>query len=184
MKHTALHHYHRSAGAIWTNRHGWEVPARFLSAEEEATFTRAGVGMSDISYLQKVEVPEPQPGSWKLGSKRHLLIGEPPIENYAGGWDVTSVYSAFRLLGPKTRDVLRKLTSLNVSDPSLPNRACGQTSVAHIHAILLREDLGALLSYTLLTSREYGESVWESILHAGREFKIVPIGVDALDLLR
>jgi glycine cleavage system aminomethyltransferase T len=184
MKRTALHHQHQSAGVIWANRHGWEIPAFFLGAEQEAAHARTGVGISDTSYLQKFEIQEVQPDSWKLGSKRYLVIGEPPIGGCPGGWDITSVYSAFRLIGPKSRDVLRKLTSLNVSDSSLPSHSCGQANVAHVHTILLREDLGMLLSYTMLISREYSESVWESVRHAGREFNIVPLGVDAVDLLR
>ena len=184
MKHTALHHCHQSAGATWANRHGWEVPGFFVGAEKEAASARIGVGISDVSFLQKLEARVARAGSWKLGSKRYLIIGEPPIENPSGGWDVTGVYSAFRLVGPQSRDVLRKVTSLNVSDTTLANGSCGQANLAHVHAILLREDLGPHLSYVILISREYGESVWESLLHAGHEFHIVPIGVEAVGLLR
>jgi glycine cleavage system aminomethyltransferase T len=32
-------------------------------------------------------------------------------------------------------------------------------------------------------SREYGESVWEAILHAGHEFELAPVGVKTLEFL-
>jgi glycine cleavage system aminomethyltransferase T len=184
MKQTALRHCHQSAGATWAHRHGWEIPAFFVGAEKEAAGARLGVGIADVSYLGKFEARESQAGSWKLGSKRYLIVGEPPIENPSGGLDVTGVYSAFRMIGPQSRDVLRKVTSLNVCDPSLANGSCGQANLAHVHAILLRDDLGPQLSFIVLVSREYGESTWESILHAGEEFHIVAMGVEALELLR
>ena len=40
-----------------------------------------------------------------------------------------------------------------------------------------------LPAYHLLVSREYGESVWDAILHAGHEFHIAPFGLKALEFL-
>jgi glycine cleavage system aminomethyltransferase T len=96
---------------------------------------------------------------------------------------VTSVYAQFLLAGPRSCDILRKLTSLNLSDGSLPDFSCGQSRVAHVRAIVLRKDIGKLPAYHLLVSREYGESVWESVLHAGKEFNLSPFGLEAQQLL-
>jgi heterotetrameric sarcosine oxidase gamma subunit len=84
--------------------------------------------------------------------------------------DVTSAYAQFVLTGPRSRDVLRKLTSLNVSDRRLPNLACAQTSLAHVHALVLRKDLPSIPAFHLLITRDYSESIWKSLLHAGAEF--------------
>jgi sarcosine oxidase, subunit alpha len=97
--------------------------------------------------------------------------------------DVTSVYAQLLLAGPKSREVLRKLSSLNVSESALPDLRCGQSEVAHVRAIVLRQDLGPIPAFHLLVSREYGESVWEAILHAGQEFDLAPFGFEALKLL-
>jgi glycine cleavage system aminomethyltransferase T len=94
---------------------------------------------------------------------------------------VTSVYAQFLLAGPRSRDILRKLTSLNVS--ALQNLACGQVSLAHVQSTVLRDDLQDLPAFHVLVSREYGESVWEAILHAGQEFELAPIGLKALEFL-
>ena len=56
--------------------------------------------------------------------------------------------------------------------------------MAHVHAVVLRKDLKGILAYHLLVSREYGESVWESVLHAGHEFHILPFGLQAQRLLQ
>ncbi len=98
--------------------------------------------------------------------------------------DVTSVYAQFLLAGPLCRKVLGKLTSLNLSENSLPDLSCGQSSLAHVHAIILRKDFGGTPAYHLLVSREYGESVWESVLHAGHEFHLSPFGLRSQQLLK
>ena len=62
----------------------------------------------------------------------------------------TSVFAQFLLAGPRSRDVLRKLTSLNVSASALPDLACGQASLAHVRAIILRQDLGNEPAFALV----------------------------------
>ena len=123
----------------------------------------------------------PQGQAWRLGRRHVLLTCDPTaraaalasLENLSPPvyvTDVTSVYKQFLLAGPRGRDVLRKLTSLNVS--KLPDLACAQASLAHVHALVLRQDLGSVPAFHLLTTRDYAESVWESLLHAGAEFGI------------
>ena len=87
-------------------------------------------------------------------------------------------------MGPRSRDVLSKLTSLNLSESSLVDSSSAQASMAHVHATVLRKDLKGIPAFQLLVSREYGESVWESVLHAGHEFHIAPFGLRALRLLQ
>jgi glycine cleavage system aminomethyltransferase T len=101
----------------------------------------------------------------------------------SGGTDVTSVYANFRLVGPMGRGVLSKLTSLNLSDVAVPNLACAQANVAHVHGIVLRKDIGSTPAFYLLVGREYAESVWQSIAHAGDEFHLCPFGLEALQSL-
>lgn len=98
--------------------------------------------------------------------------------------DVTAVYAQFLLAGPRCRDILCKLTSLNLSESSLPDLSCGQASLAHVRAIILRKDFDGAPAYHLLVSREYGESIWDSVLHASREFDVAPFGLEAQQLLR
>jgi glycine cleavage system aminomethyltransferase T len=183
MKHSALFHLHARSGATFAEHHGWEMPGSFTAPEAEASALRTGVGLADISYRTKFESKaQPQRFWWRLASNHYLTIGEPPLEAPAGATDVTCVYANLLLAGPHSRDVLAKLTSLNCE--RLPNQSCGQASVAHTHAVVLREDLGSLPAFHLLVSREYSESVWESILHAGYEFHLHPFGLRAFELLR
>jgi glycine cleavage system aminomethyltransferase T len=98
--------------------------------------------------------------------------------------EVTSVYAQLLLAGPRSREVLSKLTSLNLSENARGNLTGAQANVAHVHAIVLRQDLAGILAYHLLVGRDYGESVWESVLHAGHEFQITPFGLQALRQLQ
>ncbi|HXN22790.1 MAG TPA: hypothetical protein VOA41_08620 [Candidatus Dormibacteraeota bacterium] len=185
MKRSALFHLHQRAGATFVEYHGWELPAFFASPQQERSQVRESVGLADLSHLAKFDLKvKPEGHCWSLGADHYLVITEPRLDPPPGATDVTSVYTSFRLAGPRTRDVLNKLTSLNVADAALPNRSCAQSSLAHVHTIVLREDMGSIPAFHLLVSREYGESVWEAIVHAGNEFHLCPLGLEAVQLFR
>jgi glycine cleavage system aminomethyltransferase T len=183
MKRSALFHLCRRDGASFMEHHGWTLPAFFQSPEAEAQGALARVGIADISYRAKFEGrTRPERYGWLLGANHYLTIGEPPLDPPSGATDVSSVYANLLLAGPRGEEVLAKLTSLRLS--GLPNGACAQASVAHAHAMVLREDLPQTPAYHILISREYAESVWESILHAGHEYHLQPFGLQALGRLR
>ena len=184
MKRSALYSLHLRAGANFAEYSGWELPAFFASREQEAARIRKTVGLADVSHSLKIDSrSKPQQPSWRLGANHYLTVGESTGTPPADGIDVTSVYAALRLAGPRTKDVLNKLTSLNLADASLPNLSCAQASLAHVPGIFLREDIGPIPGFHLLVTRDCAESVWEAILHAGHEFHICPSGLDALRLL-
>jgi sarcosine oxidase gamma subunit len=65
--------------------------------------------------------------------------------------------------------VLRKLTTLNVSDSAMPMGDARQTRLAHVNAIILRSE-----GFLILNTRDVAEHVWEALLHAGgRPFGMV-----------
>ncbi len=80
--------------------------------------------------------------------------------------DVTSIYSAILLAGPSSREVLQKLTTLNVRDSAMPEGAARQTRLAHVNATILRSDCAGFL---ILNTRDVAEHVWEALLHAGAQ---------------
>jgi glycine cleavage system aminomethyltransferase T len=209
IRHTPLFHAHERAGASLMEHHGWKVPAYFTWAQREAEQLVKSAGLGDLSWTTKLDlkgwglktVPAvAEAHAWCLGPQHYLVTCEPPQRDAVTSQlrvlpasrdlslpppvyvtDVTSVYAQFLLAGPRSREILRKLTSLNVA--TLQNLTCGQTSLAHVHSTVLREDLDELPAFHILVSREYGESVWEAILHAGSEFHLVPFGMKALEFL-
>ena len=198
---SALDHWAEQAGAVFTTRGGWRTPARFADPREESAQIARAAGLVDVSWMTKLDLKGrgvealaafgEGVRSWTLGP-RHLLVTCAP-ENRASAaeqcasapgvltTDVTSVFAQFLLAGPCAREILAKLSSLNVSERALPDGGCAQTSLARTHATVLREDLGGLAAFHLLVARDYGEFAWEAALHAGREFKLAPFGLEALE---
>ena len=97
--------------------------------------------------------------------------------------DVTSAYTVIQVSGPRGREVLRKLTALDLGTEAFLDLACAQTGIAGVHALILRADMRALLSFQVCCGREFGAFVWDAILDAGREFGARPVGLAALRTL-
>jgi len=186
MKRSALFHHQEHLGATFVEYHGWQLADAFPTLESaEVAGVRNRVGLADISHRCKFETTaQPAQHWWRLRAGRYLMIGEPPLTPPPDATDVTSVYSNLLLAGPRSKDVLGKLSSLNTAEECLPNLSCAQTNVAHVHTIVLREDMGQLTAFYLLMTRDYAESVWDSVVHAGREFQLCPFGLKALQSLR
>lgn len=105
------------------------------------------------------------------------------------GWcahvaNVTSTYAAVNLAGPRARDVLAKLTSLDVSAAALPYLAAAEGRVADIPTLLLRIGFVGELGFEMHFPADYGEAMWDALLEAGAEFGIRPFGVEAQRILR
>jgi glycine cleavage system aminomethyltransferase T len=172
---TALHRCHLEAHAQLKSFSGWQLPAWYTEPSSELEDVRASVGISDASYLSKLDLRgplgefPPPARLWKL-SPTHALITSPlPIAFVPSSsvTDVTSVYSAILLAGPKSREVLQKLTTLNVRESSMPEGSARQTRVAHVNATILRTDCESLPGFLILNTRDVAEHVWEALLHAG-----------------
>ena len=97
--------------------------------------------------------------------------------------DVTSAYTVVQVSGPRGRELLRKLTALDIGAEAFPDLACAQTGIADVHALILRADVRALLSFQVCCGREFGAFVWDALLDAGREFGAHPVGLAALRTL-
>lgn len=98
--------------------------------------------------------------------------------------NVSEVYAAFNLAGPRARDVLRRLTDGDVGNDAFPYLHARQMDVAGVPCRLLRIGFTGELSYEIHCPAGYGRDVWEAVLAAGREFDIHPFGVEAQRVLR
>ena len=98
--------------------------------------------------------------------------------------NLTSALAAVQLVGPYSRDLLCKLTALDLSPRQFADLTCAQGSVAKVHAFVVRADIGSELAYEVYCGREFGEYLWDTLRDAGQEFGVVPFGVAAQRLLR
>ncbi|GDY09586.1 aminomethyltransferase [Planctomycetia bacterium] len=104
-------------------------------------------------------------------------------------WDVrmTNVsgsYAAMNLAGPRSREVLKKLTDADLSSDVMPYLAASECQIAGVSAIVLRIGFVGELGYEIHVPSQFGLHVWEAILEAGREFSISPFGLEAQRVLR
>lgn len=97
--------------------------------------------------------------------------------------NVTSVFAAVELIGPQSRALLMKLTTLDIRPDTFPNLTCAQGKVADVHSLVIRTDWNNLLTYQIHVSRDYGAYLWEVILEAGHEFGIIPVGVQVKEMM-
>ncbi len=167
---SGLHRCHLEAHAQLKTFSGWQLPAWYTNPSSELEQVRSSVGISDASYLSKLDLRgkaaefSPPARLWKL-TRAHALVTSPlpiPFVESSFVTDVTSIYSAILLAGPKSREVLRKLTTLNVSDGAMPEGAARQTRLAHVNATILRSE-----GWVILNTRDVAEYVWQTLLQVG-----------------
>jgi heterotetrameric sarcosine oxidase gamma subunit len=95
------------------------------------------------------------------------------------GHDVTSSYAGFCLIGPHGENVLRQLTPLDVSPAALPAGSCAETSLAGVHALLVRSPEWAVPATWIYVAWDLAEYVWERLMGAGKPFGCAPLGREA-----
>jgi sarcosine oxidase, subunit alpha len=105
------------------------------------------------------------------------------------GWDVcitnvTAGRGAMNLAGPKSRDVLGKLTDCDLNPSTFPYMTCREAMVNGVPAILLRIGFVGETGWEIHCPAELAEELWQALLDAGHDFGIRPFGVEAQRLLR
>ena len=85
------------------------------------------------------------------------------------------------LQGSVSLELMSKLCPLSLSPKKFPDLHVAQTSFAKTRTTIIRHDRGDSLAFELYADRSYGGYLWETILDAGAEFGIQPVGWDVLD---
>jgi heterotetrameric sarcosine oxidase gamma subunit len=127
----------------------------------------AHISQSDLQKLDvRGQIAVASPAKlWQL-TPRHALVTSPEPIAYEPSWaitDVSSVYSAVRLTGANAKEVLQKLTTLNVNEYAMPAGAARHARLAHVNAIILREPD----AFVILNTRDVALHVWDALAHAG-----------------
>jgi sarcosine oxidase, subunit alpha len=101
-----------------------------------------------------------------------VQAGEPGITVV----DLTHGLAGFFLAGADSAYVLSKICALPVEAPDFPNGHVAQSSLAKVHATIIRRDHDGLPAFEIYVERPYGEYVWDVIFDAGAELGIAPFG--------
>jgi sarcosine oxidase subunit alpha len=96
----------------------------------------------------------------------------------------TSGMAAMNVAGPRARDVLKRLTGLDLANAAFPYMSLRQGDVAEVPCRLLRIGFVGELGYEIHCPGGLAWGLWESLCDAGREFGLKPFGVEAQRILR
>jgi len=98
--------------------------------------------------------------------------------------NITAALGAVNVAGPKSRELLSRVTDLDLSSAAVPYLGLAQGLVAGVPALLLRIGFVGELGYELHFPAEYGDYLWSTLLEAGNDLGIAPFGVEAQRVLR
>ncbi len=98
--------------------------------------------------------------------------------------DVTQAVSAVNLAGPRSREILTRLTDLDCSPEAFAYLDARHAHVAGVPCLLLRIGFVGELGYEIHFPAAYGEDVWDAILEAGAPEAITPFGLEPQRVLR
>ncbi|MFC6288234.1 FAD-dependent oxidoreductase [Nocardioides sp. GCM10027113] len=98
--------------------------------------------------------------------------------------DVTDKYGQLNLQGPRSRDVLAKVTGADLSTDAFGFRAARWIEVAGVDVLCVRITYLGELGYELYVPAGHTVGVYDALLAAGEPEGIRPVGLKALSSLR
>jgi glycine cleavage system aminomethyltransferase T/glycine/D-amino acid oxidase-like deaminating enzyme len=134
----------------------------------------------------------------RLGDDRFRLVIGTAFGNHDLAWirkqlgagqrvevrDVTGAYACYGIWGPRARDVLSASTDADLSNEGFPYLSARSIDVGMAPCLALRVTYVGELGWELYTPAEFGASLFEELLGAGRDGEVVPAGYRAIDSLR
>ena len=98
---------------------------------------------------------------------------------------VTDHYATISVCGPKSKKIISQvIPNLDLSDDNFPHMSFKDTKINEIKCRVMRISFTGEQSYEINVQANYGKSVWEKCMKAGKEFNITPYGTETMHLLR
>ena len=98
---------------------------------------------------------------------------------------VTDHYATASVCGPNSKKILSKLIpDLDLSDENFPHMSFKDATIGKIKCRVMRISFTGEHSYEINVQANYGKSIWEKCMEAGKEFNITPYGTETMHLLR
>jgi 4-methylaminobutanoate oxidase (formaldehyde-forming) len=98
--------------------------------------------------------------------------------------DVTGLYACYAVWGPRSRDILGRLTDADFSESAFPFMTSQLVSVADAPVRALRVTFVGELGWELYTPSEYGAGLWRRLWEAGADLGLVAGGYRAIESMR
>ncbi|TWF54886.1 GcvT family protein [Neorhizobium alkalisoli] len=136
-----------------------------LANLDDGEFLLIGSGIAEDYHMRWFEQHLPDDGSVEIDPLNLGLVG-------------------LSIAGPKSRELLQKLTHLDLSDKGLPFMGIVEIDLGMAPVILGRVSYTGDLGYELWMKPEYQRYLFDLIMEAGAEFGIGLFGLRALNALR
>ena len=98
--------------------------------------------------------------------------------------DVTSAYTVLGLMGPRSRELLSRLTGADLSDAAFPFATTREIEIGHAIARATRITYVGELGWELYVPAEFATSIYDAVLEAGDGLGLGHAGYHAMDSLR
>jgi len=132
-----------------------------------------------------------------LAEDRYLIFGSGFAEEFHLRWfqdarppadvfvrSASSTLAGFSIAGPNARTLLQRLVRVDLSREAFPLFRVRQTPVGFSPAILVRAGFTGELGYEVWTTPDFGATLYEDLLEAGRDLGLAHFGGRALSSLR
>jgi sarcosine oxidase subunit alpha len=113
------------------------------------------------------------------------------IEQWRATWHLdataieqTAATAAMNLAGPRAREVLQRLTDLDLTSERLPYMGSIEGEIAGVPCRLWRIGFVGELGYEIHCPNDRAGFLWEALVAVGEPFGLVPFGVEAQRVLR
>jgi 4-methylaminobutanoate oxidase (formaldehyde-forming) len=107
-----------------------------------------------------------------------------PADAHAIVTDVTSGYGQLNVQGPRSRELLQKITSVDLSNEAFPFRAAREIDIGFARVLCVRITYLGELGYELYIPAEQAVHVYDKVVAAGADCGLVHAGLRALGSLR
>ena len=98
---------------------------------------------------------------------------------------VTDHFATASICGPNSKKILNKLIpDLDLSDENFPHMSYKDAKIGKIKCRVMRISFTGEHTYEINIQANYGKSLWELCMEAGKEFNITPYGTETMHLLR
>ncbi|MAJ66492.1 MAG: sarcosine oxidase subunit alpha [Candidatus Pelagibacter sp.] len=98
---------------------------------------------------------------------------------------VTDHFATISVCGPNSKKIVSSVISdLDFTDEKFPHMSFQNAKIDKINCRVMRISFTGEHSYEINVQANYGKSVWEKCMEAGKDFNITPYGTETMHLLR
>jgi 4-methylaminobutanoate oxidase (formaldehyde-forming) len=134
----------------------------------------------------------------KLADDRFFVVVTDTMVRHAEAWmkrnipddahafvtDVTSGFAQLNVQGPRSRELLQSITSVDLGNAAFPFRAAREIDIGYARVLCTRITYLGELGYELFIPAEQAVHVYDKVVDAGARFGLVHAGLRALGSLR